>query len=74
MRESRRGETTIDGLLLTTLLPLVGFVLLTGGNAFFVAAEFALVTVDRPEIERRATAGDGRAVTVRRALRRPSTW
>ncbi|MGC4788592.1 hemolysin family protein [Micromonospora sp. DT178] len=50
-------------------MPLVGFVLLTGGNAFFVAAEFALVTVDRPEIERRATAGDGRAATVRRALR-----
>lgn len=69
MREFRRGETTIDGLLLTTLLPLVGFVLLTGGNAFFVAAEFALVTVDRPEIERRATAGDNRAATVRRTLR-----
>ncbi|MEU7994632.1 hemolysin family protein [Micromonospora sp. NPDC049060] len=50
-------------------MPLVGFVLLTGGNAFFVAAEFALVTVDRPEIERRATAGDGRAATVRWALR-----
>ncbi|MDT0527652.1 hemolysin family protein [Micromonospora sp. DSM 115977] len=50
-------------------MPLVGFVLLTGGNAFFVAAEFALVTVDRPEIEQRATAGDGRAATVRRALR-----
>ncbi|MEU4776339.1 hemolysin family protein [Micromonospora sp. NPDC023633] len=50
-------------------MPLVGFVLLTGGNAFFVAAEFALVTVDRPEIERRAAAGDGRAATVRRALR-----
>ncbi|WP_327031124.1 hemolysin family protein [Micromonospora sp. NBC_01740] len=50
-------------------MPLVGFVLLTGGNAFFVAAEFALVTVDRPEIERRATAGDNRAATVRRTLR-----
>ncbi|WP_121399147.1 hemolysin family protein [Micromonospora sp. M71_S20] len=50
-------------------MPLVGFVLLTGGNAFFVAAEFALVTVDRPEIERRAAAGDGRAATVHRALR-----
>jgi CBS domain containing-hemolysin-like protein len=69
VRESRRGEANIDGLLLTTLLPLVGFVLLTGGNAFFVAAEFALVTVDRPEIERRATSGDGRAAKVRRALR-----
>jgi CBS domain containing-hemolysin-like protein len=55
--------------LLTTLLPLVGFALLTGANAFFVAAEFALVTVDRPEIDRRAEAGDRRARTVRRALR-----
>lgn len=69
MRESRRGEATIDGLLLTTLLPLVGFLLLTGGNAFFVAAEFALVTVDRAEIDRRAAGGDGPAATVRRALR-----
>jgi len=50
-------------------LPLVGFVLLTAGNAFFVAAEFALVTADRAEIDRRAGEGDGRAVTVRRALR-----
>ncbi|WBB78260.1 hemolysin family protein [Micromonospora sp. WMMD882] len=54
---------------MTTLLPLVGFLLLTVGNAFFVAAEFALVTVDRAEIDRRADAGDGRAGTVRRALR-----
>nr|WP_172899560.1 hemolysin family protein [Micromonospora echinaurantiaca] len=59
----------MDGLLLTTLLPLVGFLLLTGGNAFFVAAEFALVTVDRAEIDRRAAGGDGPAATVRRALR-----
>ncbi|WP_091202780.1 hemolysin family protein [Micromonospora narathiwatensis] len=50
-------------------MPLVGFVLLTVGNAFFVAAEFALVTVDRAEIDRRAGEGDGRAATVRRALR-----
>ncbi|WP_091293912.1 hemolysin family protein [Micromonospora halophytica] len=50
-------------------MPLVGFVLLTAGNAFFVAAEFALVTVDRAEIDRRADAGDGGAATVRRALR-----
>ncbi|MER7269078.1 hemolysin family protein [Micromonospora carbonacea] len=49
-------------------MPLAGFVLLTAGNAFFVAAEFALVTVDRPEIDRRAAAGDGAARTVRRAL------
>ncbi|MGS2614059.1 hemolysin family protein [Micromonospora sp. LZ34] len=50
-------------------MPLVGFLLLTGGNAFFVAAEFALVTVDRVEIDRRATGGDGPAAAVRRALR-----
>jgi CBS domain containing-hemolysin-like protein len=67
--QSRRGEQTIDDLLLTTLLPLVGFALLTGANAFFVAAEFALVTVDRVEIDRRAEAGDRRARTVRQALR-----
>ncbi|WP_405103702.1 hemolysin family protein [Micromonospora sp. NBC_01412] len=49
-------------------MPLVGFVLLTAGNAFFVAAEFALVTVDRPELDRRAAAGDSGAATVRYAL------
>ncbi|MEK8108790.1 CNNM domain-containing protein [Micromonospora sp. M12] len=54
---------------MTTLLPLVGFVALTAGNAFFVAAEFALVTVDRSEIDRRAAAGDPAALTVRTALR-----
>ncbi|SNT66035.1 Hemolysin, contains CBS domains [Asanoa hainanensis] len=42
--------------------------LLTGANAFFVAAEFGLVTVDRAEINRRAAGGDKRATTVRRAL------
>ncbi|GAB3966761.1 hemolysin family protein [Plantactinospora veratri] len=50
-------------------MPLVGFVLLTGGNAFFVAAEFALVTVDRAELDRRVAGGDRRAGTVRKALR-----
>jgi CBS domain containing-hemolysin-like protein len=64
-----RGEKIIDGLLLTAILPLVAFVLLTAGNAFFVAAEFALVTVDRAEIEQRGDRGDRRARTVGRALR-----
>ncbi|AVT40676.1 hemolysin family protein [Plantactinospora sp. BB1] len=50
-------------------MPLAGFVLLTGGNAFFVAAEFALVTVDRAELDRRVAGGDRRAGTVRKALR-----
>jgi CBS domain containing-hemolysin-like protein len=47
----------------------VAFVLLTGVNAFFVAAEFSLVTVDRAAIEQQAQAGDKIARTVRRALR-----
>jgi CBS domain containing-hemolysin-like protein len=53
----------------TTLLPLLAFVLLTAANAGFVAAEFGLVTVDRSEIERQAAAGDRIARTVQRALR-----
>jgi CBS domain containing-hemolysin-like protein len=59
----------MDSLILTAGLPLVAFVLLTAGNAFFVAAEFGLVTVDRADIEVRAQSGDRRARTVKRALR-----
>jgi CBS domain containing-hemolysin-like protein len=63
-----RGETKIDATLLTAL-PLLAFVLLTAANAGFVAAEFALVTVDRVEIDRQADAGDRIARLVRGALR-----
>jgi CBS domain containing-hemolysin-like protein len=66
--QSPRGERIIDDVLLTTVAPLIGFVLLTAVNAFFVAAEFGLVTVDRAEIDRRAEAGDRRARTVQKAL------
>jgi CBS domain containing-hemolysin-like protein len=59
----------MDGVFLTAVLPLVAFALLTVGNAFFVAAEFGLVTVDRAEIDKRAGEGDRRATTVRDALR-----
>jgi CBS domain containing-hemolysin-like protein len=45
------------------------FVLLTAGNAFFVAAEFSLVTVDRTAIDRLADEGDAAARTVRTALK-----
>jgi CBS domain containing-hemolysin-like protein len=58
----------MSSLLLTAVLPLTAFVLLTVGNAFFVAAEFGLVTVDRAEIDTRAEAGDRRAGRVRHAL------
>ncbi len=55
--------------MFVTLLPLIGFALLTAGNAFFVAAEFGLVTVDRAQIAQQSDAGDRRARVVRRALR-----
>jgi CBS domain containing-hemolysin-like protein len=46
---------------------------LIGANAVFVAAEFSLVTVDRPTVARLAEDGDRRAGSVRAALRRLST-
>jgi CBS domain containing-hemolysin-like protein len=51
---------------------LLAFVALTAGNAFFVAAEFSLVTVDRAEVEQQAQAADPAARTVQRALRQLS--
>ncbi|TMM40294.1 MAG: HlyC/CorC family transporter [Actinobacteria bacterium] len=50
-------------------MPLAAFVLLTAANAFFVTAEFSLVTVDRAAIETQAQAGDRRARQLRRSLR-----
>ncbi len=50
-------------------MPLLAFIALTAGNAFFVAAEFSLVTVDRAAIDSAAQAGDSTARTVRSALR-----
>lgn len=53
---------------------LVGLaLLLIGANALFVAAEFALVTVDRATIAAAARAGDRRAISVQRAIKRLST-
>jgi magnesium and cobalt exporter, CNNM family len=51
------------------VLPLLAFVALTAGNAFFVAAEFSLVTVDRATVDQLAAEGDAGARTVRKALR-----
>jgi CBS domain containing-hemolysin-like protein len=48
---------------------LLAFLALTAGNAFFVAAEFSLVTVDRAAVDRQVAEGDTVAVTVHRALR-----
>lgn len=51
------------------LLLLVAAFALILANGFFVAAEFGLVTVERPEAERAAAEGDRRARTVVKALR-----
>src|SRR5882762_9851864 len=51
------------------LLRLLAVVLLVAANAFFVAAEFALVAARRTRIEAMVRRGDAKAKTVQRALR-----
>ena len=51
------------------LVLLTAAFLLILANGFFVAAEFGLVTVERPDAERAAAAGDRRARSVVHALR-----
>ncbi|MEB8337062.1 hemolysin family protein [Streptomyces endophyticus] len=54
------------------LLLLAAAFLLILANGFFVAAEFGLVTVERPDAEKAAAAGDKRARTVVNALKQLS--
>ncbi|AEW97748.1 MULTISPECIES: hemolysin family protein [Streptomycetaceae] len=54
---------------MTPLILLGAAFLLILANGFFVAAEFGLVTVERPEAERAAAGGDRRARSVVAALR-----
>ena len=54
------------------LLLLAAALVLILANGFFVAAEFGLVTVERPDAERAAADGDRRARTVVAALRKLS--
>ncbi|MFE4669624.1 hemolysin family protein [Streptomyces sp. NPDC056716] len=51
------------------LLLLAAAFLLILANGFFVAAEFGLVTVERPDAERAAATGDRRAATVVASLK-----
>ncbi|MEW2497389.1 hemolysin family protein [Streptomyces nodosus] len=53
----------------TPLLLLGAAFLLILANGFFVAAEFGLVTVERPDAEKAAEAGDRRAGTVVESLK-----
>ncbi|MDX3077153.1 hemolysin family protein [Streptomyces sp. NPDC088354] len=56
----------------TSLLLLGAAFVLILANGFFVAAEFGLVTVERPAAERAAAAGDRRARSVVESLRKLS--
>ena len=57
---------------MTALVPLAAAFLLILANGFFVAAEFGLVTVERPEAERAAAEGDRRSHSVVASLRKLS--
>jgi CBS domain containing-hemolysin-like protein len=52
-----------------SLLLLAAALVLILANGFFVAAEFGLVTVERPEAEKAAADGDRRALTVVESLK-----
>ena len=58
---------------MTEWLLLLAAILLTGGTAVFVAAEFSLVALDRPTVQKAIDAGDGRARVVLQSLRQLST-
>ena len=59
---------------MNTTVGIVIFVSLVAMTAFFVAVEFALVTVDKSAIELQAAQGDWRAVIVRSLLRKLSFY
>ncbi|WP_405020720.1 hemolysin family protein [Kitasatospora sp. NBC_00070] len=58
--------------MITAWLLLLAAVLLILANGLFVAAEFALVTVDRGAVERAVATGDRKAESVLKALRQLS--
>src|SRR6266550_2443631 len=60
--------------LLIILAKLCAVLFFVGANAFFVAAEFALVSVRRPRLEARAAAGNHRAQAALRLLADPTSF
>jgi CBS domain containing-hemolysin-like protein len=58
---------------MTEWLLVLGAVILTAGTALFVAAEFSLVALDRPTVERAIDEGDTRARVVLQSLKQLST-
>ena len=58
-RDSGRGSLlAYDGATMTEWLLLLLGVVLTVGTAFFVAAEFSLVALDRPTVQKAVDAGE----------------
>ena len=55
--------------MISALLGVLAVVVLTLGTALYVAAEFSLVAVERPQLEAAARAGDRRAARVLAAVR-----
>jgi len=69
----------VDGVqhsntLLKIFAKLCGVLFFVGANAFFVGAEFALVSVRRPRLEARAAAGSRRAEAALRLLADPTSF
>jgi CBS domain containing-hemolysin-like protein len=64
------GEHSIS--LVAALAKLVGVLFFVGANAFFVGAEFALVSVRRTRLETRAAAGSRRAQCALRLISDPT--
>ena len=58
---------------MTEWLLVLGAVILTVGTAVFVAAEFSLVALDRPTVQRAIDEGDSRARVVLQSLKQLST-
>ena len=65
--------STYDGPIMTEWLLLLLGVVLTVGTALFVAAEFSLVALDRPTVQRAVDAGEPGARSVLTSHRRLST-
>src|SRR5262245_55355462 len=63
-------EHTLAGVLWR----LAGVLALVFANGFFVAAEFAIVTVRKTRIDQLIAEGSGRARAVRRAISDPTSY
>ncbi len=61
----------MESTVVVDLLRLVGVVLLVLTNAFFVAAEFSLVSVRRTRIAELVASGNTSAVSVQKAIENP---